>query len=99
MGWQVFYGCPLKNVTISENVTSIGPAIFECCWELKSIYCKPIIPPTLNGVLIPSWNEDTLGEPHIPSSLKIYVPTESVKAYKEAWNWKDYASVIEGYNF
>ena len=30
---------------------------------------------------------------------KIYVPTESVKAYKSAWYWWDYESDIVGYEF
>ena len=33
------------------------------------------------------------------SSRKIYVPTESVEAYKSAEYWKDYADYIEGYDF
>lgn len=31
------------------------------------------------------------------SGRKIYVPTESVEAYKAGWS--DYASYIEGYDF
>ena len=30
---------------------------------------------------------------------KIYVPMESVEAYKSAYRWRDYANAIEGYNF
>ena len=30
---------------------------------------------------------------------KIYVPRESVEAYKSAGGWKDYASAIVGYDF
>jgi hypothetical protein len=33
------------------------------------------------------------------SDRKIYVPAESVDAYKSATNWIKYASVIEGYEF
>ena len=33
------------------------------------------------------------------SDRKIYVPTESVDAYKAAPYWSDYASAIEGYDF
>jgi hypothetical protein len=33
------------------------------------------------------------------SGRKIYVPTESVDAYKSATNWSDYASAIVGYDF
>jgi hypothetical protein len=33
------------------------------------------------------------------SGRKIYVPTESVEAYKSASYWSEYASDIVGYNF
>ena len=35
----------------------------------------------------------------ITSGRKIYVPMESVEAYKSASYWSDYASDIVGYNF
>jgi hypothetical protein len=34
-----------------------------------------------------------------PENCKIYVPMESVDAYKGATNWSSYANYIEGYNF
>lgn len=33
------------------------------------------------------------------SGLKIYVPTQSVAAYKSASGWSDYSSYIVGYDF
>ena len=33
------------------------------------------------------------------SNRKIYVPTESVEAYKSAGYWNDYADAIVGYDF
>ena len=33
------------------------------------------------------------------SGRKIYVPAESVEAYKSAEGWSDYKSSIVGYNF
>ena len=33
------------------------------------------------------------------SERKIYVPTESVDAYKSAQYWSDYSSYIVGYDF
>jgi hypothetical protein len=33
------------------------------------------------------------------SDIKIYVPTESVDAYKRAKYWSDWASAIVGYDF
>ena len=33
------------------------------------------------------------------SGRKIYVPAESVQAYKSADGWRDYADAIVGYDF
>ena len=33
------------------------------------------------------------------SGRKIYVPTESVNAYKKASYWREYADYIVGYDF
>ena len=50
---------------------------------------KPITPPALGSYVF-----DVYG-----SGRKIYVPTESVDAYKSATRWNEYASAIVGYDF
>ena len=35
----------------------------------------------------------------LPIGCNIYVPAESVEAYKSAQYWSDYADYIVGYNF
>jgi hypothetical protein len=52
------------------------------------VYCKPKTPPTADHIFT-NCNTD----------LKIYVPMESVNAYKSADDWSDYADAIVGYNF
>ena len=47
------------------------------------------IPPTLGGILVFQNNG---------SGRKIYVPVESLKAYKNAINWSEYSSSITGYS-
>ena len=89
-GQQAFYNCTsLTSVTIPDSVTSIGLGTFYNCTSLKEVYCKPTTPPTVNS--------DMFG--NNASGRKIYVPTESVDAYKSAQYWSDYASYIEGYDF
>lgn len=97
-----FYGCTsLTNVIIPENVTHIwggptsGGGAFEDCTALKEVYCKPTTPPSL-----PKYSS---GRCYVfnanASGRKIYVPTESVDAYKKANGWKVYAEDIVGYEF
>ena len=79
----------LTSVTIGNGVTSIGNAAFLGCHNLTSVYCKAITPPTEDGCLFLN----------IASVRKIYVPRKSVKAYKSAKGWSEYAKDIVGYDF
>ena len=90
IGDYAFEGCEsLASVTIGNGVTSIGNCAFRDCSSLASVYCKPITPPTGNSFMF-----------YLNASERtIYVPTESVEAYKSAKYWSDYASDIVGYNF
>ena len=90
IGYQAFYDCSsLTSITIPDGVTSIGYLAFGGCSSLAEVYCKPTIPPTGSSYMFIS----------NASGRKIYVPTESVEAYKEAFCWSDYADDIVGYDF
>ena len=85
-----FHGCTsLKSVTLSKRVTSIEFKAFCNCTSLERVYCNIATPPT-GGYL--------MFENNAPN-CKIYVPRNSVSAYKSASGWSDYADYIEGYNF
>ena len=90
IGMDAFGNCSsLTSVTIPDIVTEIGWGAFENCTSLTSVYCKAITPPAGDDYMF-SKNA---------SGRKIYVPMESVEAYKSAEWWSVYKSSIVGYNF
>ena len=90
IGINAFYGCTsLPSITIPNSVTEIGINAFYNCTSLKYVYCKPTTPPKGATQM---FSKNT-------SFRKIYVPTESVDAYKNAQYWSNYASDIVGYDF
>ena len=77
----------LEKLTIGKAVKRIGSDAFRGI-ELKTVYCKPNTPP-----------QDVNSMFNTRSDMKIYVPTESVEAYKTDKYWSAYADYIEGKNF
>lgn len=73
----------LSYVDIGYGVTSIGRDAFAFC-RILTFICRATTPPTLGngGVFYGS------------DGIKIYVPDESVDAYKAASRWKSLASKI-----
>lgn len=86
IGGSAFYGCTsLTSIEIPSSVTAMGVSIFNGCTNLKSVTVLATTPPTL---LLNAFK-------NTHSSLKIYVPSGSVNAYKAATNWSTYASKIQ----
>lgn len=88
IGTSALYDCDnLTSVTIGKGVTYIGNHALFYCFNLKDVYCKPIIPPELDGTVFSKNVENR----------KIYVPRNSVEDYKKEWS--TYANEIEPYDF
>ena len=79
------YQCTsLIKVTFPSTTTNIGGQSFYSCSALTDFTIKAIEAPTLGSNVLRSANLVT-----------IYVPSESVDAYKAASGWSSYASKIQ----
>ncbi|MBR2367803.1 MAG: leucine-rich repeat domain-containing protein [Alistipes sp.] len=91
IGNRAFSDCDsLTSVTIGDSVTTIGNRAFSGCNSLTSVYCKATTPPTLEDSYVFDYNA---------AGCKIYVPEDSLREYKMAENWSEYAADIVGYDF
>lgn len=85
IGVSAFYNSKkLKEVDLPATIESIGRTAFQYCSALTTIYCRATTPPTLGNDAF-----------RYISLNKIYVPAESVDAYKAASGWSNYANYIE----
>ena len=82
----------LEKVVIGDGVKSIGYKAFYNCRSLKKVYCRAKTPPTPK--LYEGWDAFPKR-----NDFKIYVPKESLAAYKSAQYWSDYDYAIVGYDY
>lgn len=80
---NAFKGCGLTSLTIPSSVTTIGNTTFNACSSLTFITVNATTPPSLGSSVFNNTND-----------CPIYVPSESVAAYKAATNWSTYESRI-----
>ena len=87
IGNGAFDGCSgLTSVTIGNSVTSIGEAAFFGCSGLTSITCEASTPPNCSNGNNPIFL-------NVNKSIPVYVPANSVDAYKKANVWKDFTNI------
>lgn len=85
LGYSMFNNCvKLSSVVIPSTIEYIGGNAFSYCSGLTSVTCLAENPPELG---------DTAA--FFNSTCPIYVPSQSVDAYKSATNWSTYASRIQ----
>ncbi len=88
IGQNAFLRCPsLKEVYMGENITEIKASVFEYCTALRTVIITTVVPPTAGNNIFRGL-----------TNFNIYVPSESVNAYKEATNWVSYANQIKPIN-
>ncbi len=84
IGDGAFWDCrSLTSVTIPDGVTEIGSHAFYGCIGFTSITCKNTTPP-----------EDGFQTfDYVDKSIPLYVPAESVKAYKNSEGWENFRNI------
>lgn len=87
--WAFGYCKRINSITIPQNVTSIGDHVFYACSNLTSLTVNATTPPTLGEKAFYKNNTSTI------DSIIIYVPSQSVNAYKSANGWSEYADRIQ----
>ena len=73
----------LTSITISNSVTSIGNYAFNGCSGITSIICEATTPPTCSNSSYENVNK----------SIPLYVPANSIDAYKKASVWKEFTNI------
>ena len=86
IGEGVFYRCrALTSILIPDGVTTIETLAFHYCKALNSVTCKAVEPPVLGSSVFSV----------VPlTDATLYVPAESVDAYKNADQWKDFGQIL-----
>ena len=83
---QQFGNCTsLRFVKLPVTLLGIGDQSFAGCTALEYVISYAITPPTLNGSNVFAYTN---------TIFKIYVPDDSVSAYKSTNGWSTYASRI-----
>lgn len=89
-----FYECynfPFNDgtVTVPNNINSLGVNVFVDCFNITNFIFQPSTPPTITSESL----HNNMGGYKLPHFL-IFVPDESVDAYKTATNWTEYSDYI-----
>lgn len=87
IGDFAFQDCnSLTLVVLGDSIKSIGIYAFRDCRSLGIVVCHAIVPPTLGSIAFSG----------ISSSAILYVPYESIDAYKAIYGYVKYFSEIKG---
>ncbi len=87
IGSETFSECTnLQKVYIGDSVKAIGEYAFNNCTSITQISSEAVVPPTCESNALNSINK---------SKCKLIVPKNSLDAYKQAPQWKDFL-LIEG---
>lgn len=99
IGYRAFYACyNLESVTIGSGCKKIEDEAFGDCYEITSVTCNAVTPPDLSATAFYCFTSTSEmyhaheEENHI-EKIDLFVPAESVNAYKNNTNWKKFKSI------
>ena len=82
IGIRAFYNCTnLQKVNIGNSVKTIGISAFNNCTSITQISSEAVEPPTCDSYVFDGINK---------SKCKLIVPKNSLDAYKQAPQWKEF---------
>ena len=82
IGSEAFNGCTnLQKVHIGKSVKDIGKHTFYDCTSITQISSEAVVPPTCGLYVFAGINK---------SKCKLIVPKNSLDAYKQAPQWKEF---------
>ncbi len=84
--WAFCYCQGLTSVTIGESVTSIGKSAFSDCSAITKLVSLNTTPPTCGNDALAGIDTQ---------KCTLYVPKNSLEAYKAADQWKDFNNMEE----
>ena len=77
----------LITLIYPSTTEEMGGGMLHRCTKVQHLIVKSVVPPVITGQLSLGYD--------MPTSYSIYVPDESVEAYKSADIWKNYSSKIK----
>ena len=82
----------LERVIFTNGITHIGSNAFcfDTSKKIKCVIFEGVVPPTLDANAF-----DNVGAHTDEMTCPIYVPKQSVEAYKSAQGWSEYAHLVE----
>lgn len=82
---RVFLYCDnLRSVTIGSSVVRIGEEIFYGCRQLQTVYCYPMLPPSVPSFILSDYG-----------IANLYVPCEALDVYQKNALWSTTFSSIQ----
>jgi hypothetical protein len=77
----------LEKITIANNVTQYSGERFMCCPNILTVISYNVVPP------VDSESNEYLFSDYTYTNGCLYVPNESIQAYKEADGWKKFHTI------